>query len=201
MNQLSFSLKRSYYASLRLNHQVLRPFGITPARFDMLRYVAELGWMTQRELTSALGVSAPTVSRMLKALVQLGLVDKSVALDARSRSITLTPKGNALVTSILSRVVGSGAADLLQNAAGSWSHSPSIRTRHITRFLTHLRWVRLALGDTSIRFDSCPFDIDASHFREPAKLLHSPDVATDRLFGIGGRSQSRFYSEPFRSAA
>lgn len=200
MNQLAFGLKRAYYSYLRISHQTLRPFDLTPARFEMLRYIAEIEGMAQNELASALGVRASTVSRMLKALVEMGLVEKQVGLDARSRSIGLTSKGRALVREVLARVVGSGMASLLQNAAGSWAHSPRAQACHVDRFFLHLRWVRLACGDKSIRFDDWPHDLDSALFRRPLALLRTPEIADDRLFGIGKRSKSAVYTEPFRAA-
>ena len=53
--------------------------------------------MTQRELRKALGVSGPTVSRMLGSLEELGLVEREVSdLDRRERYVMLTNAGRAL---------------------------------------------------------------------------------------------------------
>jgi len=72
-----FSLKRAHHATLAFARRMLREFGITPARYDLLRVVKGTfaGSIEQSNLVQILGVSPPVVSRMVKQLVELGLVD------------------------------------------------------------------------------------------------------------------------------
>ena len=73
---------------------------MTPARLDLMFFVhtqSGLG-IAQRDLRRGLGVSAPTVSRMLRSLETLGLVVRTpVSVDRRQRWVQLTALGHALV--------------------------------------------------------------------------------------------------------
>jgi DNA-binding MarR family transcriptional regulator len=106
VNFYFFSLKRSFHAALRVTRGVAAAFGLTPARADMLYAIfrvpvasyegtaAGRGALTQRELRTELGVSAPTVSRMVRSLEELGFVTRSRSIqDGRTLDIRLTDDG------------------------------------------------------------------------------------------------------------
>jgi len=105
VNFYFFALKRSFHAALRLSRRVAAAFGLTPARADMLYAIfrvpvadyvgaAGRGSLTQRELRRELGVSAPTVSRMVRSLEALGFVERSPSShDRRTLDIRLTDDG------------------------------------------------------------------------------------------------------------
>jgi DNA-binding MarR family transcriptional regulator len=96
MNAIFFGLKRAFHSTLRVTRRMLTRLGLTAARFDMLhalprerRYVGE--GMRQSELRRQLGVSRPTVSRMLASLEELGLVlRKPDSKDRRQVFVALT---------------------------------------------------------------------------------------------------------------
>ncbi len=78
MHTVFFGLKRAFHGTLRVTRGALATFGLTAARFDMLYIVAKEGSsLTQRRLQRALGVAAATVSRMLRSLEKLGLVERA----------------------------------------------------------------------------------------------------------------------------
>src|ERR1700733_880956 len=95
MHTVFFDLKRAYHSPLRLTRRLLKRLGLTAARFDLLYIVEKAGkTMLQCELRRVLGVTAPTVSRMLASLQALGLVEREVVdLDRRRRHVTLTKAG------------------------------------------------------------------------------------------------------------
>ena len=105
VNFYFFALKRSFHATLRITRGVAAGFGLTPARADMLYAIFRIpvadyagaagrGAITQRELRRELGVSAPTVSRMVRALEALGFVKRSPSiLDRRTLDVCLTDSG------------------------------------------------------------------------------------------------------------
>lgn len=105
MNYYFFALKRSYHSVLRITRDVAAAYGLTPARADMLYAIFRVptarcfgprgrGTLTQRELRTMLGVSAPTVSRMVRALEDLGFVTRRPSSpDRRTFDITLTDFG------------------------------------------------------------------------------------------------------------
>ena len=84
MNYHFFAMKRAYHATLRLTRDVAAAYGLTPARSDMLYAIycvpvhgpAGRGALSQAELRQRLGVSAPTVSRMVRSLETLGFVSR-----------------------------------------------------------------------------------------------------------------------------
>jgi DNA-binding MarR family transcriptional regulator len=104
MDTTFFNLKRAHHETLAWARKLLAPFGITPARYDLLRTIYEhddVGCMEQQRLLRILGVSAPTVSRMLKSLVQLGLVEHyRVEECARLKVVELTADAMRLLARI-----------------------------------------------------------------------------------------------------
>jgi DNA-binding MarR family transcriptional regulator len=89
MNPVIFGSKQFYLGTLRFTRELLTPFGITPARFNMLIAITNANrapdpqrdpdrsvrpGLAQRELRTILGVSGPTISRMLRSLEILGFV-------------------------------------------------------------------------------------------------------------------------------
>ena len=119
MNVLFFDLKRAFHGALRVFRRPLARLGLTAARFDLLYIVLkEGGSLLQRELQRALGVAAPTVSRMLASLEELGLVVRSVAEeDGRQRYVELTKAGRRSVVRTARLLIHSGAVQLTIDSA------------------------------------------------------------------------------------
>ena len=146
MNVLFFSLKRAFHGTLRVFRRALARLGLTAARFDLLYIVLKERGMLQRELQRALGVAAPTVSRMLGSLEELGLVVREVAEDdGRQRYVELTKEGRRSVLRAARALIHSGLVDLTIDSALSpalW-HDPVVRSmarRECLRPLTLLRY-------------------------------------------------------------
>src|SRR5271163_4708955 len=104
MNEIALGVKRTFHGFLRITRRRLASVGLTAARSDMLYAVRKDGWalgrdraaeIRQSDLRRALGVSATVVSRMVRALETLGLVERHRCLDTDRRQIqvTLTKKG------------------------------------------------------------------------------------------------------------
>jgi DNA-binding MarR family transcriptional regulator len=102
MNYHFFAMKRAYHATLRLTRDVAAAYGLTPARSDMLYAIycvpvygpAGRGELSQSALRQRLGVSAPTVSRMIRSLEALGFVSRRrSSQDRRTFDIQLTDLG------------------------------------------------------------------------------------------------------------
>ena len=114
MDALFFNLKRAHHGSLRFGHAVTKEFGLTPARFDLLFALKQHRDehplpMTQLELRGILGVSAPTVSRMLRCLERLALVWRGPRRD-NTRRVALTSRGRMLIRRAAKRILYSGLA-------------------------------------------------------------------------------------------
>jgi DNA-binding MarR family transcriptional regulator len=108
MDSILFGMKRSHQASLRFGHKVLAPFGLTPARFDMMFALSRSYSNRQSDLRRELGVARSTVSRMLGSLERLGWVER--AARRHTRRIYLTPAGAALLGRAVKRVCGGRVA-------------------------------------------------------------------------------------------
>jgi DNA-binding MarR family transcriptional regulator len=113
MHSLSFQLKRAHHRVVAFGKSVLRRFGLTPARFDLL-YVVYARWEfrkriydapAQTDLCRALGVTAATVSRMVGRLEKLGFVTRfGSRIDRRTKQVALTEEGLALLREALDRI-------------------------------------------------------------------------------------------------
>src|SRR5262245_1069025 len=97
MHSVFFRLKRAYQAPLKVFNNRLRSYSLTCARFDLLYALKHRFGKLQSDLWKTLGVTRPVVSRMLKALEAMGLVERRVAVDRRQRWVELTWLGRAVV--------------------------------------------------------------------------------------------------------
>ena len=148
-------LKRAYHSTLRLTRRLLRRLGLTAARFDLLYIVEKAGkTMLQCELRRVLGVTAPTVSRMLASLQALGWVEREVVdMDRRRRHVTLTKAGLRCVRRAAREFIHSGWVELAVDSA-LCPHlmvqrpgvQPGSRRPHTT-----LERLRYAYGDCATR--------------------------------------------------
>ena len=116
MNAILFGLKRAFQASIRSTRAAVASFGLTAARFDMLHAIQESyrRQITQSDLRRTLGVTAPTVSRMLRSLEKLGLVTRARPPygDTRQRIVSLTKDGLLAIRRAFKYIVAGGAAQL-----------------------------------------------------------------------------------------
>lgn len=94
---LAFEIKRAYRAALAARREALLPYGITPARFDLLCAVRDHRGVTQADLARILHVTPATVSRMVNALFSLGLLSARGTRNGKTRKLSLTLEGTGLV--------------------------------------------------------------------------------------------------------
>lgn len=106
MNAITFGTKRAFHAFVRRTRKQLVELGITAARFDLLTVVLRSTsgeccspGVRQSEIRRALGVSAPVVTRMLRALEGLGLVERwrEQFGDRRQVRVALTNVGERCI--------------------------------------------------------------------------------------------------------
>ncbi len=123
MNANFFGLKRAFHSTLRLTRASLARLGLTAARFDLL-YALPHGsqqfekGIWQSALRRELGVSRPTVSRMLASLEELGLVRRKRDLyDRRQTVIALTRRGRTLIGKAKRLFIDSGWTQLALDTA------------------------------------------------------------------------------------
>jgi DNA-binding MarR family transcriptional regulator len=155
MNAIFFASKRAYHAILRVTRRPLRVLGLTAARFDLMYALMPHGESLDRcpayqsELRQELGVSAPTVSRMLRSLEKLGWVERCrpVCGDQRQREVTLTDAGLECIRTAYKAILH--AAKRLVYMALCFGRRCSAREAFVpmTELEAYLRAMRQTYGD------------------------------------------------------
>lgn len=152
MNVLFFAFKRAHQATLRPARQIAAVHGVTPARFDMLYAISKAPFGDrQSDLRRTLGVSAPTVSRMLRALESLGLVvRRRPTRDTRQRIVTLTEEGAAIVREVFANAIDSDLVQLaVDSAFADGAPVPDMMLEDMDRAEHFCRQLRRAFRDTA----------------------------------------------------
>ena len=120
MDAVMFSLKRAFHKSIEAGLALTDPFGLTPARFDLLHALVgpkRDGTRTRQcWLRRKLGVSAPTVSKMVTALEELGFVVRLRDENGRSCGVQITEKGKERITRALHLLIDRGVAHRMARA-------------------------------------------------------------------------------------
>jgi DNA-binding MarR family transcriptional regulator len=152
MDAIFFALKRAYHGTLRIALRAVSRTGLTAARFDMLYalLLAEGGTLYQSELRERLGVSGPTVSRMLGSLEALGYVERMRCQDdLRQRLVKLTLPGRMCIRRARRALMTSGLIALAVDSALSpkkWFDAIHVLARR-ERLEAFLRDIRDAFRD------------------------------------------------------
>ena len=114
MDAVFFSMKRAHLGGQRLGRFLLEPFaafGLTPARFDMMKTIYECEEMlSQAKLVKRLGVVRSAVHDMVKALLKLKLLSRFRAADGRTFIVQLTELGRALIKKACDELMETGEA-------------------------------------------------------------------------------------------
>jgi DNA-binding MarR family transcriptional regulator len=161
MNEIFFGLKRAHHGVLRITRSALAKLGLTAARFDLMYVVHQRHDVTQREVRGELGVSAATVSRMLKSLEAIGLLRRERAdWDRRQRLVRLTEAGGRCIRSAIRHFIKWGAAQLIVDSAlcpEHWNDDMACLTA-TDAFDNYLNKIRDAYGDVAALY--YPWDPD-----------------------------------------
>jgi DNA-binding MarR family transcriptional regulator len=111
MDAVMFEVKGTHLAAQRQGRVMLRRFGLTPARFDLMHALGRDG-MKQSDLWKRLNVTRSVVCEMVHALKVLGWVARVRAADSRTWMVRLTRRGWALFERAYDACVESGDAAL-----------------------------------------------------------------------------------------
>ena len=150
MHQIFFSIKRVHLRVVEIGRMLLKKYGLTPARFDMLRIIDVHGPepVPQAKIRVLLGVSAATVSRMLISLEKLGFVERTKSkMDARNLLVALTGFGFEQVDEALVSLVGIGRAERM--ARRGVAFEPKLAMLRMRVLQKHLNSMRRIYGDDS----------------------------------------------------
>ena len=122
MDFLQFTIKRAHLKMVAFGRKLFEPNleekregveDMTPARFDLLFAIrgarSRRLSLEQRDLRTKLGLSKPTVSKMLTRLEQLGLVRRERCThDRRQKTVFLTEEGLRRIKAAFHIVFGKG---------------------------------------------------------------------------------------------
>lgn len=121
MHTVLFEMKHAHLTAVRFSRAFVAEVGLTPARLDLLRALVaadpETG-MLQSTLRRRLCVSAPVVSRMVRALEALGFVERTrCPRDRRQVWINLSPLGAHSLRTVYHRTTVEPFLELALQAA------------------------------------------------------------------------------------
>jgi DNA-binding MarR family transcriptional regulator len=124
---LCLASRRAARAITRAFDQQLRPFGIRSTQFSLLALLELKGAQSIGDLAESLGADRTTLTRNLALLEKQSLVKIRVGDDARSRIVTLIPKGRSILSrsfpawrkaqSAVAASIGADMADSLRRLA------------------------------------------------------------------------------------
>jgi DNA-binding MarR family transcriptional regulator len=154
MHAIPFRLKRAFQASLKMMRPIAALHDLTPARFDLLYALQAIQRYSksQTQLADRLGVSRPTICKMVGALEKAGfLVRRVAAFDRRHRDVVLTPYGRRCFSKLLKRL--SLIDENYYRAMYRWEASRSLRSHFFSRMQWRVAHLARALGDHAILYD------------------------------------------------
>ena len=163
MHGVFWGTHRAALCAVKVCRRMTPQFGLTPSRFHMLSAIQseQREWFPQRGLRELLGVSAQTISRMLRSLVERGfLVKRVVEADRRRRELAFTRAGKARFSSAFTVIVEAGLGTHVAGRALTdlgWPSTPEKRAAAIAQFKAVVDEFRYGLLDTAL-FDYSPDD-------------------------------------------
>jgi len=145
MHELGFALKRAHLRAVAMHKPLAKVYELTPARFDALLVVWRRGGRClQSDVRRELGLAPSTVSKMVKAMVEKGLVwRRRSAVSDRERVVGFTVHGLECV------VRGIKAFIRADDVRAMWDGLFEEGRAFIARAITTVRAIGAGLGDDS----------------------------------------------------
>jgi DNA-binding MarR family transcriptional regulator len=158
VNAITFGSKRAFHGFLRATRKQLVELGLTAARFDLLSVLVKCRpgafcapGVRQSKIRRMLGVTAPVVTRMVRALEALGLVTRWRERDGDRRQVRvgLTEAGETCILKA-SKVMLPAVRDMVLRAICFGKHgSASARFVHMDTLEGYLRSLRERFRDSA----------------------------------------------------
>lgn len=161
MHRVIWGIHRTSLCAIRVAKKIAARFGLTPSRFHMLFALRceRVTWFPQKGMRVLLGVSAQTVSRMIKSLVACGfLLQRVVDEDRRRRVLAFTEHGKEMMGRAVGEIVLGGLGTHVAGRAltdTGWPCSRTQRAAAVEQFDGLLRELRFGLRDNSF-FEYAP---------------------------------------------
>ena len=158
MNAITFGTKRAFQGFLRVTRKQLVEMGLTAARFDLLSTLVGskrgnrgLAGTRQSEIRRALGVTAPVVTRMLRALEGLGLVQRwrENDWDRRQIRVALTEAGERCILQARKVMLPQMKRIVYRAICFGRHRNADARFRHMETLESYLSELRVWFGDTA----------------------------------------------------
>ncbi len=92
-----FNLRKASRAVTQCFDHVLEPMGIRATQFTLLASMASLGARTLTEMANSLVMDRTTLTRNLKPLEKMGLIQAASSRDKRSKAYALTEHGRSVL--------------------------------------------------------------------------------------------------------
>lgn len=116
-----FETKATHLAVQRVGRTLLKRYGITPARFDLMNALGVEG-LRQSDLWKRLNVVRSAVSEMVRALQALGWVKRVRAADSRTWLVMLTRKGREIFQHAFDECVENGDTAVVMDYGLAQTH-------------------------------------------------------------------------------
>ncbi len=97
MHDLPQLLKRAHFAVRHALDNALAKYGLTSAQLDILIRVGNHTCIEHRALLDEVGVSSPTLTRLVDTLVESGFIARQISEDdSRVKELSMTEMGRTL---------------------------------------------------------------------------------------------------------
>jgi DNA-binding MarR family transcriptional regulator len=186
MHAVFWGTHRAALCAIKVAKRMTTQFGLTPSRFHMLAAIRseERQWFPQRGLRELLGVTAQTISRMLKSLIERGfLVKRVMEEDRRRRELAFTRAGKVRFSNAFKVIVEAGLATHVAARAVTdmgWPSTPEKRAAAIVQFKAVVDEFRYGLLDTAL-FDYSPVNA------QPPPIYYTVNHAEAAVPGLHAR--------------
>jgi len=187
MHRVFFSMKRVHLRIVEVSKRLVMRFGLTPARFDMMRIVlihAPDG-VAQAKIRALLGVSAATVSRMLVSLEKLGFIARHEwAHDTRCLIVTLTELGKQRVTEAMGALVEQPKAKSERMAQRGVDFQPKAAVPRLRVLQRALAAMRRNYGDSAAFTDPWRTDTLDPYYVTTlveGRIVYGADIAARKI--------------------
>ncbi len=94
---IGFNLRKATRAVSQLYDEMLRPIGIRGTQFSLLVSLQMSGSITVTQLADNVVMDRTTLTRNLEVLEKQGLVNVNSGVDRRTRMVTVTVEGRAIL--------------------------------------------------------------------------------------------------------
>jgi DNA-binding MarR family transcriptional regulator len=152
MHAVIFSIKRAFHTSTWNLRRRLKNYRLTPSRFDILHVLDKRGgFVLQSVLRRILGVTAPTVSVMVRAIAKLGFLRcQPGVIDERQVVITITEMGRDVYKRVVRDLIKPGIiAQLVRRCVSHEPNNPDVWFPDLDAFDTTLTRMKRHLKDKS----------------------------------------------------